>query len=206
MKTVKNILTVFTVLLLVACISSPTDRVKYYSLSLDSGEAPTSVSNSLNQQELQVVVGPVQLPKFLRQDKLIMQIGAHEIYSANFHRWAEPLEESVAKVLIQALNKENTHYRFSKIFPQWRKNAQFNLKLEFEKFHATDAAEVVVSGRYWLYDNQSNLKIDQTFNLSDTLTQDGYLHTVEKLQGRLHQLSNEIMRTLNQLTVKQSKQ
>lgn len=202
MRMVKYILVVFSIGLLQACASSPTDRVKYYSLSLNSSEVTHQSIKHVNQHASRIVVGPVQLPKFLRQDKLIMQVGTHEIYNANFHRWAEPLEESIAKVLVQTLNQDNTHFSFSRIFPQWRTSAKFNLKLEFEKFHATDNAEIVVSGRYWLYDDQSNLKIDQTFTITDTLTQDGYAHAVEKLQDALSQLSADISRTLNQFTVK----
>lgn len=206
MRTIKNLFSFLSALLLLACIS-PAERVKYYSLSLEEdSEAPSyATSDSLSQEKPQIVIESISLPTFLRQDKLVMQIGAHEIYSANFHRWAEPLEEAIAKVLVQALSRKNTGYQFDKTSPQWRKSAQLNLRLEFEKFHATDTAKILVSGRYWLYDTRSNLKSMQVFNFTDTLTHDGYLHTVEKLQHAIDQLSDKIAQSLNQFTVKQSK-
>tara|TARA_R110002073_G_scaffold200357_1_gene359467 strand:- start:425 stop:820 length:396 start_codon:yes stop_codon:yes gene_type:complete len=128
-----------------------------------------------------------------------MQIDAHEIYTANYHRWAEPLDEGIAKLLVQVLNKKSDYYQFGRKLEPWKQNVDFYLRLEFEKFHATNSAQVVATGRYWFYTRDSLLKIDKPFNISINLTRNGYLHTVEKLKLAINKLSVEIMDSLNYL-------
>jgi uncharacterized protein len=199
MKIIKGLLYVLIVLLLFACASS-NKQVKYYSLTLNN-EYPSLATihqaNTANTKQPRVVVGPIHLARFLRQDGLVIQIGEHEIVTANYHRWAEPLEEAIAKLLVQELNSKSDYYQFARMAGQWDQNATLHLRLEFDKFHATDNAKIVASGRYWLHEQNKALRMGQTFNVSNHLTRDGYLHAVEKLEQAIGKLSDQIIASLN---------
>ncbi len=199
MRIIRNLFYIITVLILVACASS-SKQVKYYSLTLNSDyQSPTIANNQGNTAQIHVMVEPIRLANFLRQEGLVLQIGEHEIVIANYHRWAEPLEEAIAKLLVYELNNKSDQYQFARRIGQWHEDATLHLRFEFDKFHATDNAKVVTSGRYWLYEKNKALKVDHTFNVSNGLTRDGYLHAVEKLEQAVGTLSDQIIISLNHL-------
>ncbi len=198
MRIFRGLLYAFIILTVFACATTG-KQVKYYSLNLNKDYQSLVAANQTNTKLPRVVVGPIHLANFLRQDRLVMQIGEHKIISANHHRWAEPLEEAISKLLTHELNAKSEYYQFGRMIGQWKQNAPFNLRLEFERFHATDDAQVVVSGRYWFYESNQALGLNQTqtFDISMGLTHDGYLHAVEKLEQAIGQLSNQIIDSLN---------
>lgn len=199
MTITRNLLCIFIVLVLFACASS-NKQVKYYSLTLNSDHQSLAVANNqANTEQTHVIVEPIRLANFLRQEGLVLQVGDHEIVTANYHRWAEPLEEAIAKLVTHELNNKSNHYQFARRIGQWNQNATLQLRFEFDKFHATDNAKIVASGRYWLYEKNNTLRVDHAFNVSSSLTRDGYLHAVEKLEQAIGKLSDQIIISLNQL-------
>ncbi len=198
MSVIRILFYVVIISILFACASS-NKQVKYYSLTLnnDHHSLLTTANNSANIEQPRVVVGPIHLAKFLRQGGLVVQIGEHEVNTANYHRWAEPLEEAIAKLLVQELNSRSDTYQFARRVGQWNQNATLHLGLEFDKFHATDKAKTVTSGRYWFYEKNNILKMNQTFYVSESLTHDGYLHAVEKLEQGIGRLSDQIIASLD---------
>ena len=191
MKIIKHLGIILLASILWACTS--VEPVKYYSLALNTDHKAPNNNNQSTIDKPRVVVGPVHLAIFLRQEGIVMQIGEHEIYTASYHSWAEPLDEAIAKLLVQQLNKKSKSYQFERMMGRWNQNAEFDLRLDFEQFHATDDAKIYVSGRYWFYKKDKILKIDKTFNISEKLTHDGYLHSVEKLKQAMDKLSDKII-------------
>ncbi len=198
MRIFRGLLYAFIIMTVSACATTG-KQVKYYSLNLNKDYQSLVAANQANTKLSCVVVGPIHLANFLRQDRLVIQIGEHEIISANYHRWVEPLEEAIGKLLTHELNAKSKHYQFGGRIGQWKQDAPFNLRLEFERFHATDSAQVVVSGRYWFYESNQGLALNQTqtFDISMGLTHDGYLHAVEKLEQAIGLLSDQIVDSLN---------
>jgi uncharacterized protein len=200
MRITKYLIVICITLNLFACASTKEkESVKYYSLGLNPEYINQDIANQVDTNKSRVIVGPIQLAAFLRQKNMIMQIGDHEIYSANYHRWAEPLDEAIGKLLIQELNNRSEAYQFEKKMGYWNQNARYSLRLDFENFHASDNAETIVSGRYWFYGKEQTLKLDRLFNYADSLTRDGYLHSVEKLKQAIVTLADEIIESLNKL-------
>jgi uncharacterized lipoprotein YmbA len=195
-KLISNIFIItFFIYFLVSC-SSTSEKVKYYSLSLGT-TAKTTKNNYPNfKNRPQVTIVSIQLAKFLRQQGIIMQIGDYEINVASYHRWAEPLDEAIAKNLAHILNTKSKHYQFERKIRSWNKNTKFNLRLEFYNFHVTDNKSVLVNGQYWFYHKDKTLIVNKSFNISEKLTQDGYLHSIEKLKIAINKLSNEIINSL----------
>jgi uncharacterized lipoprotein YmbA len=51
-----------------------------------------------------VVVGPVRIPKYADRPQIVTAVGSNSYRMDEFHRWAERLDENVARVLVQDLS------------------------------------------------------------------------------------------------------
>lgn len=197
MKLVYSLFLIVCIAFLTSCTTT-TEPAHYYSLSLLKNNQATTISTRQNQQLPKIAIGPIHLSSFLRQEGLVMQLGEHQLYTANYHLWAEPLEEAINKRLVNQLNQLNKDYHFVLANHHWNNNILFNLRLEFENFHATDSAKIISSGQYWLYDQNKQIKLNEKFNISDVLIEDGYLHSVEKLKQSLTKLSQKISTSISE--------
>lgn len=199
MNWIRAIVLLVIVSILFAC-ASKTTPIQYYSLNLVENFSGELEDNRELNLLPRIVIEPVQLSSFLRKSGLVMQLGNHQIYTANYHRWAEPLEEAIAKLLVNQLNQKSKDYRFDRSAGQWNYMADFSLRLDFEKFHSTNSARTYVSGYYWFYSkNNKELKLNNTFEITERLEKDGYLHSVEKLQLSIDKLSDQIIESLELL-------
>ncbi|HFB65148.1 MAG TPA: hypothetical protein ENJ60_06365 [Aeromonadales bacterium] len=194
----KKIILILSVFFLFSCTSS-TERVRYYSLTLDSKiQAP--VKDTVKQKQL-VLIDPIRLARFLRQPGLVLQRGNNELITANYHRWAEPLDELISKLLLINLNNKSERFYFESSDGFIRESGAPRLKLYFDKFHATDHATVVISGRYGLVEPEAKTLQLTEFSIEEIQTHDGYLDTVEKLKKTLDKLADEILLTLNNMNL-----
>ncbi len=186
---------IFLATILLSCSSSP-EKVKYYSLSLNNNYPNSIVDNQTLKNKHHVVVGPVHLAEFLQQEGIIMQIGEYQINVASYHNWAEPLDKAIEKTLVMSLNEKTDYYQFERNTGLNNKKTEFNFSLEFDQFHATDNATIIVSGQYWFYQKNNKLILNKTFNFSDKLTKNGYLHSIKKLRQAIDKLAMNIINSL----------
>ena len=173
---------------LLACGSNPA-KDRYYSLVLASEPALASESES----DIRMIVGPVQLARYLDQPGLPIQTGASQIQSANHHFWAEPLDEAIAKVLVQDIAQQIDAVQVERDAGQWTPAAHCRVRIEFDKFHATSDSKVVTTGRYWLHRANSSVVTKKEFNIVKTLSDDGYANAVRQLRTSLGTLALDIV-------------
>ena len=76
------------------CASTPPSR--FYTLSAASGSA----ANSSN---LSVVVGPVTVPAVVDRPQIVVNVGANQVRLEEFNRWAAPLQNNIARVVVDNL-------------------------------------------------------------------------------------------------------
>jgi len=181
----------FGVLFSVSACTSNTIQDTYYSLA--PGTAAGSVIPALKQRESRLTLVSITLPKFLQNQNLVMQNGAHTLVPARHHFWAEPLEDGIAKVLVQGITKNASTLQVESNAGRWSAGTNCSLRLEFDSFHATQSGQVISSGRFWLQDTESKSPIVQQFNYSDDLLLDGYAQTVSQLQSSLQVLASAIV-------------
>ncbi|MEI6860900.1 MAG: ABC-type transport auxiliary lipoprotein family protein [Verrucomicrobiota bacterium] len=88
----------FAVLLLTGCHILPApqaDPAHFYTLGGKAAEAPAPSPAST----LRLGLRPVELPVYLQNRALVVRPGGSEIRYQQNHRWAEPLDEAVARVV-----------------------------------------------------------------------------------------------------------
>ena len=87
------------VLLLAGC--ARTAAVSYYQLS--PLEAPRNESASGAAGKMVLGIGPVRLPEYLDRAQFVTRLSANRLQLADSHRWAEPLNKNIARVMGKTL-------------------------------------------------------------------------------------------------------
>ncbi|MDR2377334.1 MAG: PqiC family protein [Puniceicoccales bacterium] len=99
----------FLFISLSGCLLGPVrDRSKFYALGIAghpekaSGEADSSGPEA---EAIAVDFQVISLPSYLRKPQLMRQRSGHELEFDEFHRWAEPVEEGIARIIRPQLRK-----------------------------------------------------------------------------------------------------
>lgn len=87
------ILSLSLALLLSACGSTP--RSSYYMLSAETAATLGNTGPSLG-------IGPVTVPEYLQRREMVLNRNSNQLELADYHRWAEPLDAGILRVM--ALN------------------------------------------------------------------------------------------------------
>lgn len=81
------------------CSATPPTRL-YILTSLPPPAAPLA----LHTPGLAIGVGPVQLPRYTNRPGIVTADSGHELHSADFVQWAEPLQDNFVRVLAENLS------------------------------------------------------------------------------------------------------
>jgi len=171
--------------LLVGCGKKLVVQDRYYSLVLEAaGDRSLAVNG---QPRARVDIVEVTMPDFLRSRSLVLQVSTNEVIHARHHHWGEPLDDAVRKVLAWDLAEAvPTHA----ITLGHGRNADCSLRLEFDRFHASEGAKVMVSGRYTL--RQGDREVHREFDVTQVQRGDGYTAAVTAMRGALRTLSGQM--------------
>jgi uncharacterized lipoprotein YmbA len=83
--------------------ASTTQPSKFYVLSPSpQSEAPQKTSN--NYTGMPIIIGPITLPAYLNRSQIVTLTTENELKLAEYHRWAEPIKENIARVLMERLS------------------------------------------------------------------------------------------------------
>jgi uncharacterized lipoprotein YmbA len=91
-------------LALIGCLGGPskTPPTRYYVLNSSSG-AENKTAPVAQLKDAAVGVGPIKMSQVLDRPQIIMRTGKNEIRVADLERWAGPLQEIVANVMVDSL-------------------------------------------------------------------------------------------------------
>jgi uncharacterized lipoprotein YmbA len=86
------------------------DPTQYYTLDqAAAGSAPAKASvetlrsNAAGTGNVGVGVGPVIMPGYLDRTQIVTRTASDQVELAMFHRWAEPLEDGIARILMEQI-------------------------------------------------------------------------------------------------------
>ena len=99
MTTMKALFVVLVLSTLTACVNlepSP-DRSRHFTL------AATAEAGKENRPALALVILPVSIPDFLKRSNIVLRKSADELAVSDFDRWAEPVENGIARVVAENL-------------------------------------------------------------------------------------------------------
>jgi uncharacterized lipoprotein YmbA len=122
------ILTLFALLTIhFGCASSPPSR--FYLLSpLET--TPPGMKPSADEQCVSIGIGPVKIPDYLNQTKIVTRGEGNQLTLAEFDRWAELLKDNLVSVL--AKNLSNLLCTKSIVLFPWRGGMPIDYRIEME--------------------------------------------------------------------------
>lgn len=86
-----------------------TDPTKYYTLGqaatgiVATASAAASRSSMAGTRSVGIGVGPLIMPSYLDRIQIVTRTGADQVELSTFHRWAEPLNDGMARILAEEI-------------------------------------------------------------------------------------------------------
>lgn len=189
---------VFMLTLLNGCTSSTEKKTHYYLLdSPTSVQAKFSASAADKANRIKRIVTLTELPKYLHQASLVMQLSDHQLHYSHFHMWAEPLNEAFLNALINDLNIESPTMLFLDKYSTSADKTVQEIMVTLTTFQVTHQSQVLLKGYYQLPINNTIEKYD--FAIAVDLNADGYVHAVTQMRASIKQLARNITKTISAL-------
>jgi uncharacterized lipoprotein YmbA len=185
------IVSIVSIMLFAACSSNTPNKTQYYLLN-----SPTSSSTVITQNDKiqNVVITLLELPDYLKQPNLVLQLSEHQLHYSHFHMWAEPLQNSFTQALRQDLNNVDSRFHYI-VTPAT--NQETVVVVNITAFHPTHQSQAILTGTYWLQDKGlKSLAKEHDFNLTVALNKNGYEHAVEQMRKVITELAQKITNNL----------
>lgn len=171
--------------LLSACASKSVPDTHFYLLD----PAPQKLSNDY--REKLVGVSKIRLPKYLKNNQLMM-LGAHnKLIPANYHKWADEFGPSIRRVLIAHLELASYTTSYTDACDQCDA-----LNITIEHFYPTEDGRLILSGNYEL-ETIDGISLRKRFAYEETLPKAGYAQAVKEMNALVKQLAMEIEKNLS---------
>ncbi|MEJ2688588.1 MAG: PqiC family protein [Deltaproteobacteria bacterium] len=176
-------------LLLSSCARSPV--INYYQLVSPEAGAPQKGSSIAVNAVLGL--GPVKLPEYLDQPKIVSRLSANRLFLDDSHRWVEPLADNFTSVLKEELI-ELLHPRQIVTFP-WPLSQEVDCQLVIQvlRFETTsDGTARLVAN--WMIRNRDGklLQPEKQVSYLAKSTSTDYAARVRALNEVLDQFGHEL--------------
>ncbi len=175
-----------TVLGAAACLGPRTDPATYYVLSPGQGDAGEPLP-------IQLGVGPVTVPGYLARSELVTRVSENRLSVSETERWAEPLEEGVARALSAGLRRRLGPDRVVP-YPWYASDGiDYGVSVEITRFEASSPSTVVLAATWRVEDGEGGEALEGDDSVIEVAT-DGPTGdaSVAALSGALDALAAEI--------------
>jgi uncharacterized lipoprotein YmbA len=144
-----------------------------------------------------VGVGPVGLPDYLQRPEIVTRQGEGEVMLAEFHRWAEPLDETVARVLVDNLsnllpNADLLSYPWNRTTP-----VDYRITVDVTSFEQQPKGEVLLAATWSLRDGEGKVLRKEENMITAEVSGEGYKAIISAMNAALAELSEEIARFMS---------
>ena len=138
-------------------------------------------------------VGPVNLAGYLDRPQIVTRATDHKLNLSEFNRWAEPLKESVSRVI--GVNLSNM-LETTRIYRVARRNKElpldFRIELDIPSFDGKLGGDVLLVARWSLYDRDEKPLLTKVSIIKEASGGEGYDNLITAQNRALQRLSQEI--------------
>jgi uncharacterized lipoprotein YmbA len=135
-----------------ACVGRQRTPWRLFTLSALPSAEQTAPNGSSGRVQLAIGVGPIHLPEYLDQDQIVSRVSRNRFALSENDRWAEPLADNVANVLVENLSMllQNDE---AAVYP-WpgRQRPSHQLEVEVLRFDTDTTGTAYLTARYFLRD------------------------------------------------------
>lgn len=176
------------------------DPTQFYTLSREAAPPSSAASGSIARSSLDATgtvgigIGPIIMPGYLDRSQVVIRTGADKIEISTFHRWAEPLEDGISRVLADEIAARVPTERVV-TFP-WRgvvaRAIQYQVVVAVLRFDGRQGGDVTLDARWRiLASNGSELAVRRS-TVIQGVEGSGYEPMIAAMDRALGILSREI--------------
>jgi uncharacterized lipoprotein YmbA len=174
------------VLAIAGCATTPPPT--FYQL-----EEPAGVQLSGIERGTAVGVGPVNIATYLDRPHVVTRATKHKLELSEFNRWAEPLKESVSRVI--AVNLSNI-LETTRVFVLPRRSnvipLEFRVEIDIPRFDGKLGEAAFLVARWTLYDQEEQVMSTKVAIIREPCGGNGYDNMISAQNRALQRLSREI--------------
>jgi uncharacterized lipoprotein YmbA len=185
------------ILLLTAC--GTTDPSRFYLLTahedLLKGQQEMGIG-----EDVAIEIGPVTLPEYLDRPQIVTRMGQNKIVLAEFDRWAEPLDDNFARVLLENLSCLLSTDQIT-VFPyKGSMNQVYRIAVDVSRFDADEHGSVTFSARWTIFrETGETLLRRKTEIVKQDAEKGNYQSIVQSKSGTLADFCREIAEAVSGL-------
>jgi uncharacterized protein len=181
-----------------------TDRTQFYTLGqpaarstesrVSASIAFTPPSSTDSTDTVSIGVGPVIVPSYLHRNQIVTRNGADQVELATFHRWAEPLEDAIARILGEEIGARVPTERI--VTYPWRgvvaRSIQYQVVVAVLRFDGRRGGDVTLDTRWRILGREGNELAVRRSTVSEAAAGTGYEPMVAAMTRALVALGQEI--------------
>ncbi|HEY0792787.1 MAG TPA: PqiC family protein [Chthoniobacterales bacterium] len=159
---------------------------------------PPNAADEGSRKGASVYIRRVQVPGYLARNSLVTIRAGNQVDYAASARWAEPLDQGVARAVAESLNRF-ARVRASAFSPNSPPGDHArNVEIRLDRFEGSDTGEVFMTARYEVFSGESSEpQVSRTFQAHRTGWQPGdYAGLTRLLSDEVADLGRQIGRAL----------
>jgi len=192
MKTVP-FFSLFVILLGPSCIIPESNHIApdFYLLS----ELALPVDQTPIDAELSFYLREIELPRYLKEPRMVVRPSDHMIQFRESKRWGEPLEDGISRAVSLNIQNQVSNSLFS-IFPNRRKEGlAWDFSLSFSSFEVI-GEQVVVVAKWEAKKDGTELVTGSFVRKTEMHESDSVEDEISALNYALFELSTELLKTI----------
>ena len=187
------------VVALTSCAVS--DTTQYYTLDqIIARRAESQVrasppeSSTAGARDLAIGIGPVFMPGYLARIQIVTRTGTDQVHISVFNRWAEPLEDGIARILADEIGARVPTDRIV-IFP-WRgvvaQALHYQVVVAVMRFDGPQGGDITLDTRWRILGREGNELAFRRTTLTEPAGAPGYEPMIAAMHRALVTLGQEI--------------
>ena len=165
----------------------------FYVLHAKAGESIAGVERGLA-----VGVGPIELPAHLNRSQIVTRTSDYQLDLSESHQWAEPLKDSVSRVIAVNLSNMLESNRVYVIPRRQKISLDFQVSIDIARFDGRLGEAATLGARWTLYGEDTREPLFSKVTIVYEETGDGTYDSLVAASSRtLEVLSMEIAEAIN---------
>jgi uncharacterized lipoprotein YmbA len=157
-------------------------------------EEPASTQLSGLERGIAIGVGPVNVPAYLDRPQIVIRDTAHRLELSEFNQWAEPLKNSIMRVI--GVNLSNM-LETTRVFKIPRRDRtipiEFRIAIDIARFDGKLGGDALLVARWTLYSRDEKALLTKVSLISEPSGGEGYDNLITAQNRALQKLSQEIV-------------
>jgi uncharacterized lipoprotein YmbA len=196
---VRGLLTLLASIALASCAVS--DPTQYYTLDQTmagpaetQARASTPAVSATGAKDIGIGIGPMIMPGYLDRIQIVTRTGTDQVDISVFHRWAEPLEDGMARILANEIGARVPTDRIV-IFP-WRgvvaQALRYQVVVAVMRFDGPQGGDITLDTRWRILGTDGNELAFRRTTVTEPAVGRGYEPMIAAMHRALVTLGQEI--------------